>query len=316
MRYDCNDFLIEYIQKKIMDNKNFVIPRIAGVENNVAHLTHKINKKLDNMLYDSVDRIHNNFTKEQIKEIEYEIHFSGIKNNLSTMKNNAGIQIRSTYSLSKYSQDYFKAFKNCDLFLKWDDYGNVYPGIKNSHDYVTNKFKNKESINALVLDIFHYIHNPWTHALKGKRILIVSPFIESIKTKEKIRKEIYGVDLFPDCTFVYIKPPQTQGKSESREYNIELDEFIKKVEEIKDTFDVALCSCGGYGNIVVNKIYEMDKSAIYVGGVLQMYFGIYGMRWLRERKEVMQLYLNKHWSRPLELEKPQGFKEVEGSAYW
>ena len=124
------------------------------------------------------------------------------------------------------------------------------------------------------------------------------------------------MDLFPECTFVFIKPPQTQGVNESDEYYIELEKFIKEVEKKKDTFDIALCSCGGYGNIVVNRIYEMGKSAIYVGGVLQMYFGIYGMRWLRERKEVMQLYINKHWSRPEKMEKPKGFEKVEQSAYW
>ncbi len=68
--------------------------------------------------------------------------------------------------------------------------------------------------------------------------------------------------------------------------------------------------------MVVNKIYEMGKSAIYIGGVLQMYFGIYGMRWMRERKEVMQLYFNKYWSRPKEMERPKGYKDVEASAYW
>ena len=197
-----------------------------------------------------------------------------------------------------------------------DNFGNVYPGIRESHDFVTKKFKKKTFLNALVLDIFHYIHNPWTHALKGKRMLIVSPFIDSIKKKINIREKIYGVDLFPECTIVFIKPPQTQGVNESDEYYIELEKFIKEVEKIKDTFDIALCSCGGYGNIVVNRIYEMGKSAIYVGGVLQMYFGIYGMRWLRERKEVMQLYLNNYWSRPEKVEKPKGFEKVEQSCYW
>jgi hypothetical protein len=47
-----------------------------------------------------------------------------------------------------------------------------------------------------------------------------------------------------------------------------------------------------------------------------MYFGIYGMRWMRERKDILKMYLNKHWSRPLENEKPEGFKNVEKSAYW
>jgi len=60
----------------------------------------------------------------------------------------------------------------------------------------------------------------------------------------------------------------------------------------------------------------MGKSSIYVGGVLQMFFGIYGSRWLRERKEVMQLYLNENWSRPSNNEKPDGHKHIEKNAYW
>ncbi len=157
------------------------------------------------------------------------------------MKNNAGIKIGGTYSLVNYSKDYLKAFENSELYFFWDIIGNVYPGIQESHDYITKKYK-KKLVNALALDIFHYIDNPWTHTLKGKRILIVSPFIESIKEKEYIRKEIYGVDLFPDCKFVYIKPPQTQGINKSKEYYIELAIFINKIEKIKDSFDIALCS--------------------------------------------------------------------------
>ena len=183
MSYDSNELLILYLKKKIDNKENFVIPRIAGIENKVVYLTHKLNGKLNNMLYGTVDGTYNNLTDEQRKEIEYELHFSGIKNFLYTMKNNAGIQIRGTYSLGKYSKDYLKAFENCEIYCCWDNFGNVYPGIHESHDFVTKKFKKKTFVNALILDIFHYIHNPWTHALKGKRILIVSPFIDSIKKK-------------------------------------------------------------------------------------------------------------------------------------
>ena len=79
---------------------------------------------------------------------------------------------------------------------------------------------------------------------------------------------------------------------------------------------MALCSCGGYGNPICAFIYNMGKSAIYVGGVLQMYFGIYGQRWLKERKDVIKLYLNEHWSRPKITEKPKSATEIEEGCYW
>ena len=315
MVYDDNKKLIKYLKTKIENNETFVIPRIAGVENNVVFVTHKLNNDSQNLLYETL------FGKEelnnaQIKKLEHMIHFSGIKNYLRVMKNNAGILLAGAYPLVKYTYEYLKAFENSELFLGWGRWGNVYKYIVESHNFIENKFKNRQMISALSLDIFNYIHEPWTHVLKGKRILIVSPFVESIKEKISIREKIYGVDLFPDCSFVFLKPPQTQGQIRCKDYYLELEPFYKKLDTMKDDFDVALCSCGGYGNIVVNHIYELGKSAIYVGGVLQMYFGIYGMRWMRERKDIMKLYLNNYWSRPKEEERPEGYKNVEKSAYW
>jgi hypothetical protein len=86
--------------------------------------------------------------------------------------------------------------------------------------------------------------------------------------------------------------------------------------KIKDTFDVALCSCGGYANPVCYYLYTIGKSAIYVGGVLQMYFGIYGNRWMKERPEIMKLYMNSHWKRPSSSETPLGASSIENKCYW
>lgn len=295
-----NDVLRIYIENKLLNSENFIIPRIAGVENNFAYVSQLLKES---------------YITNKFNEIEYYINI--LKKMLYTMKNNAGINCTSIKSCIDYSDEYLKAFNNCDIFLEWEKHGDVYKYISNSHDYITTKYKSKKALWAFTMDIFHYIYNePWTLALKGKRILVISPFIESMKEKLDIRKEIYGIDLFPECKFIFMKPPVTNGMNESEEFIEELNEVIKQIEEIKESFDIALVSCGGYGNLMCNRIYEMGKSAIYVGGVLQMYFGIYGNRWLRERKDIMLLYLNKYWSRPKENEKPKSFEKVEGSCYW
>jgi hypothetical protein len=108
----------------------------------------------------------------------------------------------------------------------------------------------------------------------------------------------------------------TQGNCASQEFDIELNNFVNKIKNIKDTFDIALLSCGGYGNLLCSEIYNMNKSAIYIGGVLQMYFGVYGNRWERERPEIMTIYKNEYWSKPTEDERPDGFENVEKSCYW
>jgi hypothetical protein len=286
-----NERLYKYIINKLDKNSNFIIPRIAGIENQLAY-------------YGVLLKNHNTFQPNAFDKI------------LQTMKNNAGIKISNMNSIIKYSQAYLDAFHHADIYFDWEPCGNVAKWIMDSLMFIHANFQ-KNRVWALTLDIFNYIQSiPWTHSLNGKRILIVSAFTESIQEKLENREKIYGIDLFPNCEFIFIKPPQTQGENHSREFYIELNEFTDKIRNISNTFDVALVSCGGYGNLVCSEIYKMGKSAIYVGGVLQMYFGIYGTRWERERLDILRLYHNEHWSRPKESERPNGFKNVEGSCYW
>lgn len=286
-----NERLYKYINDKITNKNTFIIPRIAGIENQMAYygVLVKNNKVFHPNAFDKIQQV---------------------------MKNNAGIKISNMNSIIKYSQLYLESFHHSDIYFDWEPCGNVAKWIMDSLMFMHVNF-NKNRIWSHTLDIFNYIQvRPWTHAFRGKRILIVSAFVDSIKEKLDTRDKIYGIDLFPECEFVFIKPPQTQGENPSREFYIELNEFTDKIKEISGQFDIALVSCGGYGNLVCSEIYKMGKSALYIGGVLQMYFGIYGSRWERERADILSLYKNEYWTRPKENERPQGFKNVEGSCYW
>ena len=295
--YNDNTLLYQYIHSKLANGERFVIPRIAGIENNYAVCGHII--------------LNTNHVSEG--NMDY------FQKTIKTLQHNAGIIVNNTSEIIEYSQKYLKAFDNCDIYTGWDKSSGVYPYISESHDFITEAYKQKQIAWAFAFDIFHYIYaTPWTQALSGKRVLVISPFEESIREKIPIREKLYdGVDLFPDCSFVFIKPPQTQGATTETDYfGVHLQRFTAQLDAIKDTYDVALVSCGGYGNLVCNHIFESGKSAIYVGGVLQMYFGVLGMRWLRERSDITRLFLNEHWSRPKESEKPANYKNIEGSCYW
>tara|TARA_B100000424_G_scaffold244013_1_gene213996 strand:- start:20545 stop:22251 length:1707 start_codon:yes stop_codon:yes gene_type:complete len=287
-----NETFYNWLNEKLNNNKSFIVPRLAGVENNMAHLGY---------LYTS--------NKSNVKE-------NKILPNIPVMKNNAGIFLKGFNSFAQYSKLYLEAFELCELFFYWPEWSSVSQYSRESYTFIYNKYK-KQLLSSDVLNIFNHIHNnPWTLALRKKRLLIISCFVESIKLKLENRDKIYGIDLFPECEFIFLKPPQTHGKNDSRDFQLELEEFCKEIEKIKDSFDVALCSCGGYGNLVCSSIYKMNKSAIYVGGVLQMYFGIYGQRWIDENPDVLTLYKNTHWTRPNQEEKPNGFTQIENNCYW
>ena len=290
-----NDRLHDYVSQKLMENKPFIIPRIAGVENNVA---------LSSVIIGQGGMCEEDFWRDSAPRLR------------KIMKNNAGIRLDTMSDIHAYANLYLQAFHRCEMYFDWEPWGNVYPGIRDSHEFITNNFT-QERVWSLALDVFHNVNRrPWTLSLRGKRLLIISTFADSIKEKIDILPKLYGVDLFPECTFTFLKPPQTQGDNDSKPFKEELGLFGSKIADIKNTFDVALVACGGYGNPLLGMLHNMEVSAIYIGGVLQMYFGVYGTRWLRERPDIMRLYLNKHWSRPKSDEKPKGHEKVESSCYW
>jgi hypothetical protein len=288
VNFDDNYLLFYYLKGKIERNEPFVIPRVAGVENNTAYRV-------------AID------SEESLR--------------FDTMKNNAGVQISSKESCKKYSEAYFKAFENCQVYTGWDKNrgDNVYGGIVASQNYIENTYPNTIKVWAeSCLDIFNYVNyeKVWTQALEGKRILIISSFIESIREKEEYFGKIYGKDMFINNTFVYIKPPSLSADSNSREWDIELKDFCTQLDSIKDQYDIALVSCGGLGNLVSDYIYSSGKSAIYVGGVLSVWFGVYNRRMLDEKSSMLRMYLNEYWSRPKISERPLGWNKIESGAYW
>jgi hypothetical protein len=294
--YEENNKLYNYIHNKISNNINFILPRIQrGSETIISSIAIPI---LEN---------NNRITREQILTLQHMCQ---------SLKTNAGIKLSNISSVFKYATMYLNAFASSDTYFEWEPGGRLHY-LQEYQAFINKKCNNKAKFWGFTIDIFHNIYNnPWTQALKGKRLLIISPFIKSMKEKLNILPEIYGVDLFPECSFVFIKPPQTHASNQSKEFDIELEHFMSEIKKIQHEFDIALCSCGGYGNLVCHEIYKLNKSAIDIGGVLQMYFGIYGKRWLQERPDVLRLFNNKHWTRPTKEETPDGYQNIEGGCYW
>lgn len=296
MCMDDNDVIYEYIKKKMDLGENFIIPRVSGVENNVAVLTKQY------------------FTEQNTNP---EI-LNYLKRVIPIMKNNAGIKISGADSLIEYSNNYLEAFELCELFAGWEPWGDYMKHIAHSYSYIMRKYGHKDYFLSYSIDVFTTIQFPniWTTAMRGKRILIISAFSESINEKIPIREKIYGVDLFPECQITTIQPPQTHASNDSREFSVELSEFCAKLDKIKDTYDIALVSSGGYANLICCHIFKSGKSSMYIGGVLQMFFGVLGGRWLKETPDAVRLYLNEYWSRPKESERPKDYKNIENGCYF
>lgn len=279
LQFEDNNKIRDYITIKLELGQNFIIPRISVIENNMAVFA-RIGRQQPSIPSDIINYL---------------------KNVIPVMKNNAGIKLSSIDSIMKYSDMYLKAFDNAEMYQGWESQGGYLQHIAQSHEYIKKSYPNKQIVWSSALDIYHYIYaDPWTLALKYKRVLIISPFETSILEKIPVLSKIYqknGQDfnIFQDCTISTICSPKTQANEKSQEFYQELGDFFIKLDAIKDTYDIALISAEGYGNLICNYIFESGKSAIYVGDVLPTYFGIIKNKLLQEIPDIIRLYMNEYW---------------------
>ncbi len=210
--------------------------------------------------------------------------------------------------IKRFCNLYLESMRSIDYFgaLKWD----------NEEECITGNPRLMNSFAAEVFDPFA-IGCYWYKALEGKNVLIVHPFVESIRNQYNSNRE--NIDLpcgiLPEFELHTVKAVQSLGGKGTKGYRNWFDALDYMKDEIaKENFDIALLGCGAYGIPLGAYIRESGKQVIYVGGCLQLFFGIIGSRW--EHDDRVQPYLNKFWVRPLETEKFDNYTIVEGGCYW
>lgn len=161
--------------------------------------------------------------------------------------------------------------------------------------------------------------NPWTRVLKGKRVLVVHPFTESIRYQyEHNRERIWqDPDVLPEFKeLLTIKAVQSIADAKEQPYKDWFEALKYMEDEIsKLDFDIALIGCGAYGMCLAAHVKRMGKIAVHLAGWTQMLFGVYGNRWLKDQPEYSK-FINEYWIRPNENERPKGAEKVENGCYW
>ena len=161
--------------------------------------------------------------------------------------------------------------------------------------------------------------HPWSAALRGKKVLVIHPFTETIESQYKRREKIFpGIDILPEFELKTLKAVQTlAGNKDDRFYSwFEALDWMYQ-EAMKIDFDVAIIGCGAYGMPLAAKIKEAGKQAIHLAGATQLLFGIRGKRWdIDPAFEYVRKWYNDAWVYPGDRDKPQDAKVVEGGCYW
>jgi hypothetical protein len=275
-----------------------------------------INAKKDNLYIKSVILENKPFFIGRIAGCELKVAFPNILD-LNELENNAGIHCINNESLQVYKQKLLESYDHCTVIAEWDQTGKVFAHTGMGQKLISDRTPSIQKINALSLEPYYFDNNEsWILALKGKKILIVHPFSKTFQKQVSNLNNIFpNRSWFEDCQFQFIQPPITlAGNHQGKDWQVHFNKFIESLSIIAD-FDIALVAAGGYGMLIADHIFtKLGKSVMYIGGALQILFGVIGKRWF-ENKDILKL-VNDEWIRPDKLDKPDNFTKVEKGCYW
>lgn len=176
--------------------------------------------------------------------------------------------------------------------------------------------------NAVLFELLafepYFYQQPWTLALRNKKVLLVHPYIESIPAQYKKRHLVFDKEVLPEFELISYLPFSSFGDEWKQFENMQatLDKMIEDIQKID--FDVALIASGPQGLPLGAAIKAMNKQAVHVGGALQLFFGILGKRW-EEPGRPQAAFFNEHWIRPYDSEIPKDARAMKFSddgCYW
>ena len=210
--------------------------------------------------------------------------------------------------LKQFCKYYMDCVAQSDILALW--------GVGAECKVVKTKCGNKTKYTQLTALEPYYFEQPWSAALKNKRVLVIHPFDESIKKQYRNREKLFlnpsVLPEFASLTCVRAVQSIAGQKTEFKTWFDALNYMKAQIKAID--FDVAIIGAGAYSLPLAAFVKQIGKVAIQMSGATQILFGIKGKRW-ENIPEVAKLF-NEYWVRPAENEKPKRIEKVEGGSYW
>jgi hypothetical protein len=210
-------------------------------------------------------------------------------------------------NISKFYAMYMDDIKEIDVLITW----------RVEECFFRNRLKHAVKINKKTLDEFFNQQYPWTQALKGKDVLVIHPFAETIEEQYlNNRQHLFENPLvLPEFKLLKtIKAVQSiAGNTVNFTDWFEALEYMK-TEIDKCDFEVAILGCGAYGMPLAAYIKRLGKKSVHLGGITQLLFGIKGKIYCEN--EITKNCINEFFVEPKDMDRPKNAEIVEGGCYW
>ncbi len=206
-------------------------------------------------------------------------------------------------AIDRFAELYLRAAQAMTLRALWTPLDR---GIVSSHS---------ASCRLLDLDPF-FARSPWTLALEGRRVTVISPFARSIHAQFEKRELLFLRNTMPAFHLRTVIAPQTHCEQDAsgQDWFVNLDSMVQ--DALDHAPEIVIIGAGAYGLPAAAALSCKGIRTLVLGGATQLLFGIRGRRWENDRAYAR--LMNSHWTRPAEEEQPKGFRklEINGGAYW
>lgn len=231
-----------------------------------------------------------------------------------SMRLNAGIFPENIDTLNRFSERYLQDIPEIDLL--------------GSFNYTERFMPLRDDVTNVHLECLYpfFVERPWTRVLRDRKVLVVHPFVETIKHQHQIHSKLFeNPSVYPYYELLTVKAVQSNAGAE-----VPFADWFEALKYMEDQiskidFDFAIIGCGAYGLPIAAHVKRLGKKAIHLGGGSQLLFGIKGKRWDNDGyhwpdfpqldTNYSRLY-NGAWTRPSESETPKSARKVEGACYW
>ena len=184
---------------------------------------------------------------------------------------NAGVFPQKAEAYDTFALNYLKAISAFDMLVAWDVAGEA--------EIISRYCKEVTLVSIEGLEPFFSV-SPWTAILQGRRVLVISPFSESIKKQYTIHESLWdSSEMLPKFELLTIRTPLSAGlvKPIDVDWFAGMERMKGEMDELD--YDVALIGAGAFSIPLAAHAKMRGKVGIHLGGSLQILFGIYGSRW-------------------------------------
>ncbi len=230
------------------------------------------------------------------------------ENVVAMLCNNVGLFPEHEDVAARFCRLYAEVVGQADALGYW--------GIVPGESYLIRKFAPQaKTFAATVVEPYLNAEAPWSAALQGKRVLVVNPFADSIESQYRHRAKLFpGTNVLPEFTLRTLRAVQSLAGTQ-----VPYRDWFEALAAMKQQmnlaeFDVCLVGAGAYSVPLCAHAKELGKVAIYIGGALQILFGVRGRRW--DAMPHINRFYNEFWVRPSEKEQIKDAAKIEGGCYW